>query len=346
MKEYDFGLSWSVKSKEFFINALKQASQKRDLSFLWIYDNNVRDIIKRLERADLKIKFLLDTEATYNKERDPYARVCYAVKDNGGVIVNDPDRTRIAVDKSVMHYELVNAGITTPYSVIVRNWEPNTFKLTEEEKKNLGLPYMIKPACGYAREGVIETDKFSIREIARARKFDRGDNFLLQERINPIDLGGKRAWFRVFHVFDTIIPCWWNDRTGYYKHVSEEEFIAYCLSPLTKITAKIADIAPLVWFSTEIAIDQKADQPRFVVIDYVNDQCDMTVQSEDETGVPDNIAEFTANCMINAAHHLITNKEIDKEYTVWFRNAKKVQLRGLGDAPEPLIPTKEGEDGS
>ncbi len=341
MKEYDFGLNWSVKTREHFIKSLKGACQKKDLSFLWVCDDNVWGVIKRLERGELKIKFLLDTEATYNKQRDPYARVCYAVKDAGGVIVNDPDRTRVAVDKSGMHYELINAGINTPYSVIVRNWEPNTFKLTDEEKQNLGIPFVIKPACGYARYGVIDEAHGSIREIAQARNFDHGDNFLLQEKINPIELDGKRAWFRVFHVFDTIIPCWWDDRTSWYEHLSEEDFRNYHLSPLARIVARIADIAPLVWFSTEIAIDKKFGQPRFVAIDYVNDQCDMTAQSQDKTGVPDSIVEFTAKCITEAAYCLRLNKEFDKDYTIWFQRGKKVQLRGLGEAPEPLTPTPE-----
>ncbi|MBN3038536.1 MAG: hypothetical protein JW869_03875 [Candidatus Omnitrophica bacterium] len=341
MREYDFGLNWSEKIKEDFINSLKGSCNKRGLTFLWISDENVKDVIRKVISRELKIKFLLDTSASYNEEKDPYAKVCYAVKDAGGVIINDPDRARLATDKSVMHYELINAGINTPYSVIVRNWEPNTFKLSDEEKQSLGVPFVIKPACGYARQGVIEQAHGSIREIAQARNFDPGDNFLLQERIKPIELKGKRAWFRVFHVFDTIIPCWWDDRTCLYEHITEEEFREHHLSPLAKIVARIADIVPMVWFSTEIAIDKKFGQPRFVAIDYVNDQCDMTCQSKDKTGVPDPIVEFTAKCMIDAAHHLINNKEKDRDYVIWFRSSKKVQLRGLGDTPEPLTPVPE-----
>ena len=283
----------------------------------------------------------MDSAATYNEDRDPYARVCYAVKDSGGVIVNDPDRARVAVDKSVMHYELINAGINTPYSVIVRNWEPNSFKLTNEEKEELGIPFVIKPACGYARQGVIKEAQGSIREIAQARDFDPGDNFLLQERIDPIEIAGRRAWFRVFHVFDTIIPCWWDDRTSHYEHITEEEFRDCRFSSLARIVAGIADIAPLLWFSTEIAVDKKFGQPRFVAIDYVNDQCDMTAQSQDKTGVPDSIVRFTAKCIIEAAHKLVNKRETDKDYTVWFRGGRKAQLRGLGDAPEPLTPVPE-----
>ena len=336
MKEYDFGISWSVKTREVFINALRAACQKMNFSFLWISNDNVKDVIKKLESNELRVKFLLDTEATYNKSEDPYARVCYAVKDAGGVVINDPDRARIAVDKSVMHYELMNAGISVPYAVIVRNWEPKSFKLTDEEKQKLSVPFVIKPACGYAHMGVVGDARGSIREIAQARDFDPGDNFLLQEKIAPIELKGKRAWFRVFNIFDKIIPCWWDDRTRWYEHVSTEEFGNYRLAPLAKTVSKIAAITRMVWFSTEIAIDNKSGQQRFVAIDYVNDQCDMAAQSRDETGVPDHIVNYIAFCIVQSAYKLINSQEISKDYTVWLHDDNHVQIRGLPDAPEPL----------
>jgi len=186
MKEYDFGLNWSTKSREVFINALKSACQEMELSFIWISDDNVKDVIKKLESSELRIKFLLDTEATYNRDTCPYARVCYAVKDSGGVVINDPDRARLAVDKSVMHYELINKGINVPYSVVVRNWEPNSFQLTQEEREKLGVPFIIKPACGYAMAGVVCDARGTIRDIANARNFDRGDNFCLVHNVKII----------------------------------------------------------------------------------------------------------------------------------------------------------------
>ena len=84
VKEYDFGLNWSVKSRECFINSLKNACQKRGLSFLWICNDNVRDVIKKLENGELKIKFLLDTEATYNKDKDPYVSSVTRLKIQAG----------------------------------------------------------------------------------------------------------------------------------------------------------------------------------------------------------------------------------------------------------------------
>ncbi|MBU1122474.1 MAG: hypothetical protein ABIH71_03495 [Candidatus Omnitrophota bacterium] len=338
MKVYDFGLSWSGTIRENFVRYLQSACRKLGLSFLWISEDNVKDIVKDLERHHIKIKVLLDTEATYNEDKNIYARLCYAVKDGEGAVINDPDRAKVSVDKSGMHYELLNASISTPYTVIVRNWEPSSFRLTGEEKKKLGSPLVIKPASGYGQLGVVRDAKGSIVDIARARNFDRGDNFLLQERITPIQLGGKRAWFRVYNVFNRIIPCWWDDILNRYQHLTYEEFNSFKLFPLAKIVSKIAAITRMVWFSTEIAVDKKFNQPRFVAIDYVNDQCDMSTKSETESGVPDSIVESIADCIVDAAKKFINNEKDSKKYTIMLQDASVIELKGLGTPPQLLKP--------
>ncbi|MGB2630158.1 MAG: hypothetical protein WBD24_05330 [Candidatus Omnitrophota bacterium] len=337
MKSYDFALSWD-KNKCIFTDTLVSDCREKDLSFLRITENKVRDIVKKLEAHEISINLLLDTEATYDIPGNLYARLCYAVKDGGGVVINDPDRARIAVDKAVMYYELMDSEIDTPYTVVIRNWEPSTYKLNPIEREKLGIPFIIKPGCGWGHRGVAYNATGTIRQIAEARNFDRGDNFLLQEKIFPIELSKKRAWFRVFHVFDTIIPCWWDDRTSWYEHVTNEEFRRYRLTPLVKIATKIANMSKMVWFSTEIAIDKKPGKPRFVAIDYVNDQCDMEAKSESKDGVPDHIVKLTAYSMVHAAKQLKAGKRIKskRNYTILLRKKGPFAIRGLGFAPDLL----------
>jgi hypothetical protein len=337
MKHYDLSLNWSGTLKERFVSFLQVACRERRLSFLWISEDNIKKVVREIEQGRLMTRVLLDTEATYNKRGDLYARACYAVKDRGGMVINDPDRTKAAIDKSILHYELVNAGILIPYTVIVRNWQPTTYRLAKAERQKLGVPFVIKPALGYGQLGVIRDARGSIREIARARNFDRGDNFLLQEKIVPMELGGRRAWFRVFNLFNTIIPCWWNDTLNRYQHLLYEEFNAYGLYPLLKIVSKIARLTRMAWFSTEIAIDHKNNQRRFLAIDYVNDQCAMDTQSETPSGVPDSIVGYTANCMADVASRYIHNQRLDKKYIIWLKDAS-IEIRGLGAPPELLKP--------
>jgi glutathione synthase/RimK-type ligase-like ATP-grasp enzyme len=335
MNIVDFALNWDYDTEEKFISLLKKECAGNHFSFVWIKEKNVKDILRQLEAHDLKIRVMLDSQATYNLSKDPYARVCYAVKDAGGSVINDPDRARMAVDKSTVHFELIDAGIITPYTVVVRNWEPKVFKLKEEERKRLGAPFIIKPGCGYGQLGVIRDAKGTIREIARARNFDRGDNFLLQEKVYPVSLNGKRAWFRVIHCFDTIIPCWWDDVENSYEHLSYENFNEFGLYKLVKIVARIASLTKMVWFSTEIAIDQKEGKRRFLAIDYVNDQCDMGTKSETPSGVPDEIVEYVASKMVSIAAESPVNRTKSKRYKIFLKDAF-VELKGLGTSQTVL----------
>ena len=64
------------------------------------------------------------------------------------------------------------------------------------------------------------------------------------------------------------------------------EIEKFGLKKLYQLTRSIHKITDLDFFSTEIALTNKN---KFVVIDYVNDQCDMRLKSLHEDGVPDEI---------------------------------------------------------
>ena len=55
---------------------------------------------------------------------------------------------------------------------------------------------------------------------------------------------------------------------------------------MDNIIRKIQKITNLDFFSTEIALTK---EQKFIVIDYVNDQCDMRFQSKHFDGMPDNV---------------------------------------------------------
>ena len=50
MKKYDFGFNWNGNVKEHFVECLKVACRKRHLSFIWISDENIKDVIKKAEK--------------------------------------------------------------------------------------------------------------------------------------------------------------------------------------------------------------------------------------------------------------------------------------------------------
>ena len=166
--------------------------------------------------------------------------------------------------------------------------------------------------------------------------FNPEEKKYIVKKINPITINNKRSWFRVLNVFDTLIPCWWDDKENHYEHVSFNELYSENLFPLVKITAKIASISRMSWFSTEIAIDVKQGKRRFVAIDYVNDQCDMTTKSEARNGLPDKIVEFAAKKMIEWSYDLIFQKVRKKKYTIFLENSV-LELKGLGVCQDLLM---------
>ena len=85
----------------------------------------------------------------------------------------------------------------------------------------------------------------------------------------------------------------------------------------------------MVWFSTEITVHEKQGGRNFVAIDYINDQCDMSVQSETPSGVPDNIVEYVAEKFISVAPLATWNAVKSRKYKILLKDAM-VELKGLG----------------
>lgn len=133
--------------------------------------------------------------------------------------------------------------------------------------------------------GVV-TGAETLKEVLEERMTNNEDKYLLQEKIYPQMLDGRRAWFRSFWAFGKAIPCWWDDQTHYYSELRNEEVDKYHLQELFRDTRKIARLTGLDFFSTEIVLSTKG---KFIVVDYVNDQCDMRFQSRHFDGVPDNM---------------------------------------------------------
>ena len=326
MKQYDFALSWDDSIREKFVKWIRRESSLRGLELLLITERNVERVIEGLGKGRLKIKFLLDCAADYYDRRDLFARLCYAVKDIGGHVVCDPDDAREASNKAITHYDLVKANIPTPYTVVVRNWEPNNFKLSKEELNRLGKPFIIKPASGFGQKGVVRDAKGSIEEIAKARRFNRGDNFLLQEKIEPLLLDDRQGWFRVYFLFGEIIPCWWSTETGYYSYVSLRQMHRYKLLALARITSEIARVTNMDFFSSEIAITGKGKERRFAAIDYVNDQPELRVRSGKATGgfvagpVPE-VVQHIAERIVEIAWRISRNIPFGMHRSIWLAKA-------------------------
>ena len=89
----------------------------------------------------------------------------------------------------------------------------------------------------------------------------------------------------------------WDDQTHVYEVISEELKSKINVKKLNQITKTILGIIQLDFFSTEVVL---TNENKFVVIDYVNDQCDMRLKSKHVDGVPDEIVDLIISYLIKA----------------------------------------------
>jgi glutathione synthase/RimK-type ligase-like ATP-grasp enzyme len=213
-------------------------------------------------------------------------------------IVNPYDLLRRASDKATMHLEFLSHGLHVPYTIIISPYAlKREVELSLSELALLGRPFIIKPANTTGGGIGVVLGAESLKDIIETRQHHKNDKYLLQEKVIPVDVDGHRGWFRVFYSFGNILPCWWNDQTHMYSELTRKDEEAFGLEPLRGITATIREICGLDFFSTEIAVSAAK---RFVVVDYVNEMCDMRLQSIHADGVPDCIVSRIADAFADS----------------------------------------------
>jgi len=295
----DFALLWEWEFDEDFVRIVDDNCQHFGLNTFLITPYNLEEVLNKVQENAFRVRVFYDRAADANPAFEPLVR---QLLKNESHPINDPDQLVHALDKAVMHNHLLEQGLHVPYTIILsphRDW--TNIKIGELIR--LGEPFIIKPALGGGGVGV-EVNAKTLFDIVKAREGKSKEKFLLQEKVLPAHYGDRRAWFRVFYAFGKIISCWWDDLTHIYFRVSPEEEKIYGLHRLQTVTNKIAEMTKLHFFSTEIAI---VDRETFVVVDYVNDQCDMRLKSRHLDGVPDDVVEEIAFQMAHYVLYKITS---------------------------------------
>jgi hypothetical protein len=282
----DVALLWEWEHDHDFMSLLDRNCNQFGLHSYLIHPYNFADLEPQILENSFTARFFYDRASDNNILFEPMVKHFLKMH---SYPINDPDRLVVALDKAAMHHQLIENGLHVPYTIILspnRDWT----KIKIGELIRLGEPFIIKPAIGGGGVGV-ELNAKTLFDIVKAKEGKSKEKFLLQEKVLPVQFGDKRAWFRVYYVCGKTISCWWDDLTHIYFRVTPEDEKIYGLAPLKEAASKIAEISQLNFFSTEIAM---VDRETFVVIDYVNDQCDMRLKSSHPDGVPDDVVEEIA----------------------------------------------------
>jgi len=314
-----------------FDRMLAQAADTRSLSCALLHDGVVHDAIHRLATGRLTIGFHLDYFALWHVPDDPYARLSQAVQDSGGQPINPPARARLFTNKAATHAELLRRGLGVPETVLLRPWAPDR-TLTSEEWRRLrlnepGARVYVKPANGFGGRGVTRVEGATADGLATAIAAARGqqchDTLLVQREVGCHWLTGddgivRPAYWRVIHCLSEYSTFWWNDHEvehgrPAYRRVSQTEMRRLRLRPLLTIAKELAELSGLAWFSTELCLSDGPESSRhhlrgsdgkvrpLIVIDYINDQCDVDVQSRWPGAPPDEFVAQIANRFADAS---------------------------------------------
>lgn len=282
MESFDLAIAYTWEYDKDFVEAFKSEFLKKNLSTLLISYDNLKEVEEKVRNKDLYFDFYLDRASDVEEEFEPLAKW---VTENNVRVFNRYDYVNFAIDKATMHLEFIANGINTPYTIIISPYsEIENIELSLDQLAKLGRPFIIKPANTTGGGIGVVKGAETLADVLKARKNFQTDKYLLQEKKIPITIDGKRFWFRGFYVLGKVFLCWWNDITHIYDELTDYEIEKYNLYEMKNIVEKIASITKLDFFSTEIAFTA---ENKFVVIDYVNDQCDMRFKSKHVDGVPD-----------------------------------------------------------
>lgn len=285
MEIYDLGIAYVWEFDEEFVTLLESILAKNGITTFRIGYHNLREVSKKVASKKLHFNYYLDRAWDVDVDFGALGKI---LQKKGTHFFNQYNHVIHAIDKANMHLEFITSGLNVPYSIIIPPFNlSEDIYLSIKDLNKLGRPFIIKP-CNTTGGGVgVVTGAETLSEVFEERVTNSDDKYLLQEKVFPRIIKNRRAWFRVFWAFDEAIPVWWDDQTHLYEVLTLADIDEYNLKSLFTYTKKIAQLTSLDFFSTEIVL---TDSNKFVVIDYVNDQCDMRLKSNHVDGVPDRIA--------------------------------------------------------
>jgi hypothetical protein len=280
MPDYDLCLSWYWQYDDDFARYIEQACSTYGLTLLQITPRNIIDSVTEIYSNQTGFRTLLD-RASDDLRFEPVRRFAKA---NRLRRINPLEISHWAEDKATMHLELIQAGVDTPYTILIAPFVDQPI-LPALDLAPLGEKFVLKPAVGGGGEGVM-LNASTLDDIRCARLQFPAQKYLAQAYIQPRLLSGRTAWFRCFYVAGSCIPCWWNPSTHVYAVLTPDEEKLFELERLREVTERIARVCKLDWFSTEIALTSEG---KLVVVDYVNDGIDTRLQSKAVDGMPDEV---------------------------------------------------------
>ena len=267
-----------------------QAMGAYGLSVLLVNRSNVQKVAEEVEQGWQKPVVYLDLSS---RPGCPFEKLLFAAAAKGAHTIRRPEHDRWVM-KAQSQRELERAGLPVPPTVLIKADEPDR-ELTAEERATLGDRVVIKPSFGEACKGVVVGAEPTRQAIAQARDFNRSYDWLVQKMVKWTTFGPRQAYLRAYHVCGNFTLLWWCKDRGNdgYDLLTWDDLQKHDLMPALRIVQKLADLTGMDYFSSEIAITDSAEEKeRFILIDYVNDQCDMDPHGHPQFSPPEQFCRW------------------------------------------------------
>ncbi len=286
--DFMFGLDY-LSPNSGLLKLMHDGMSARGLSVLLVNKNSVDWAIDHVAAGKIAPAVYLDLCA---RPGDRFSKLLETLSVAGVHTICNSSQIRWTL-KAYSHIELESAGLPLPPTVILKRDDPDR-DLSADERTRLGEKVVIKPSYGVAGLGAVVGAEPTKTAIAAAREFDRKDDWLIQKMVRwgRIDEGkpeGERrpAYLRTYNVFGHRTMMWWSNDRGY-SILTWADFEKYNLAGILPLTDQIAELTGMDFFSSEVAIISMdpAARDRFVLIDYINDQCDIDPEADPRRSPP------------------------------------------------------------
>lgn len=305
MVYYDIVLSTPFPNYDFFAHRMRELCGQLHLTFFAADKVWVSDFLQKLQRKEFQVRVLLDLSNNQTVPDDPYLLLAKEAKQQGSYVIDDPDITSVVAHKALFHQIMLENHILVPETIIVSRSELDSFKVTNEIKAQVGVPFVVKPAWGDCSRGVIVDASSQYDLLKTAEQAPNSDAFLVQRQLKPKRLGDHVGWFRMFHIINEIIPCWWNPTSHEYHLVTPAQHQYYKLAPLVRIMRDIGRVSKMKFFTSEICLDADG---HFYTVDYINADPDMNPRSFYTTGVPDEVVRHIVWILVNESLRIVRRR--------------------------------------
>jgi len=294
MKTYHLGIAYDTVYDEDFVKILEEAAADAALTTYRIYPWNLDETYWLIRDGSLVLFCYYDRASDTSPQ---FYKLYELMKEKKVPIFQTLEKQLRASDKALMHKQFQQTHIPVPRTLIVERPEGESgFALSEKDLKFFRRPFIVKPAINTGAAAGVNLHAYSIEDIYHTCQVGDDSKYLVQQKIEEKRIGKRKFWFRVFYVCGRVFSCWWDPQTHRYERVTARQIKLYHLQPLASMIKKIAEHCELQFFSTELACDAL---DRFFAIDYVNEICDMRLQSLHDDGVPDDLVREISIALIN-----------------------------------------------